>query len=303
MIKNAFSPHWNFIVNAWKQQRMPRALLLVGPGEVDILAFVAAMANMIFCRNFQEQPCNGCPECFMLREQQHPDLLWVRAHKKGLSIKIEQIRELQQDVFLGPQRGAHRVIILETVDLMNGAATNALLKILEEPPAHTVFILLAQQISTILPTITSRCQILNFAADKLYPLNFSELEHQVPANSQRADLLKRRADIFSALINLMEGKVHPCVLAAQWHEFELSDLMWFLYIVFAQMQFHIVAPQLIQLPEEVFFSQFIAYLDTKKLISQIDKIQEINRKLYRNVPLNATLVLENLLIELQSASC
>lgn len=290
----------DFIANAWKQQRLPHALLLVGPSEVEISTFVAHSAQMILCKSLQGPPCGTCTDCIMLQEEQHPDFLWIKANKKGLSIKIDQIRELQQDAYLSPQRGNYRVIIIEAMDCMNIAATNALLKILEEPPGHTIFMLLAQQISTILPTITSRCQILNFASHKLYSLDLNELAQQFPPTSSRVDLLNKREIIYSSLINLMERKIHPCVLAAQWSEFELVDMLWFLYLIFAQIQFHLVAPKLIQLPEELFFSRFITLIQTKTLILLIEKIESIIKKLYRNVPLNSTLILENLLIELQS---
>ena len=100
----------------------------------------------------------------MIERMEHPDVEWIKPEKNGGAIKIDQIRELQNTAYLTPQRARYRLIVIEAADRMNTASANALLKILEEPAQHTVFILIAQQLSTVLPTILSRCQIISFSS-------------------------------------------------------------------------------------------------------------------------------------------
>jgi DNA polymerase-3 subunit delta' len=106
------------------------------------------------------EACGECPPCRRIAMDRHPDVL--RVSPSGQQIKIGQIRDLCQSLAMKPYEARMRVAILADAHRMNPAAANALLKMLEEPPAGTVLILTAPQPADLPPTIVSRCQHLRF---------------------------------------------------------------------------------------------------------------------------------------------
>lgn len=156
---------------------LPHALLLAGPPGIGKRTFAEALAARILCENPGRFACGDCPSCRWLAGGNHPDFRLVipeadaqeeeggeTAEKKKASsqIRIEQIRELEDFVFMGSHRQGRRVILLDPAEAMNAAAANSLLKILEEPPATVYFILVSSRFRRLLPTIRSRCRTLSF---------------------------------------------------------------------------------------------------------------------------------------------
>ena len=111
-------------------------------------------------RHFSVNPCGRCRSCRRIESNNHPDI--IRLKPSGPFIKIDQIRSLCQTLALKPYEAASRVVIISDAQAMNPAAGNALLKVLEEPPAHTILILVASHPTDLLPTIVSRCQHIRF---------------------------------------------------------------------------------------------------------------------------------------------
>ncbi|MEW6670526.1 MAG: DNA polymerase III subunit delta' [Thermodesulfobacteriota bacterium] len=105
-------------------------------------------------------PCGDCPACRKILSGNHPDILTISP--SGPIIRIAQIRSLCECVSMKPYEARRRFVIISDAQAMNPEAGNALLKLLEEPPDRTFFILLAGQISDLLPTIASRCQQIHF---------------------------------------------------------------------------------------------------------------------------------------------
>ncbi|HEX5680964.1 MAG TPA: DNA polymerase III subunit delta', partial [Desulfobacterales bacterium] len=106
------------------------------------------------------EPCGECVACRKITAGAHPDIL--RVSPAGAMIKIDQVRELCQVLTMKPYEARVRVVIIADAHTLNPAAGNALLKMLEEPPARTVLILTAPQTGDLLPTIVSRCQHIRF---------------------------------------------------------------------------------------------------------------------------------------------
>lgn len=142
--------------------------------------------------------CGKCAACRKIQSDNHPDLHWLKP--KGTAIKIGQIRELAARIILKPYEANYRVIIIADAHKMNAAAANALLKLLEEPPARTLFILTAPQPGDLLPTVASRCQHIRFN-----PISRAKLQswlretHSLPENeidmiAALAEGSTRRAD-------------------------------------------------------------------------------------------------------------
>jgi len=109
---------------------------------------------------FTTQPCGSCNSCRKIESNIHPDI--IRLKPSGPVIKIDQIRTLCQTLGMKPYEAGVRVVIISEAQALNPAASNALLKVLEEPPVRTVLILIATHTSDLLPTIVSRCQPVRF---------------------------------------------------------------------------------------------------------------------------------------------
>jgi DNA polymerase-3 subunit delta' len=164
--------------------RLPHALLLVGPAGVGKTAFSEEIAALLLCESLSRDlvACGQCHACRWLDAGNHPDFRRVapdddseaepgagektieKSKKRGSStIRIDQIRELEGFVFVGSHRNGNRVVLVTEADAMNPAAANALLKILEEPPASVYFILVSTRSKSLLPTIRSRCRVIALA--------------------------------------------------------------------------------------------------------------------------------------------
>jgi DNA polymerase-3 subunit delta' len=135
-------------------------------------------------------PCGACKPCRKIESDSHPDV--IRIQPAGPFIKIDQIRSLCQTLAMRPYEAKVRVVIISNAQTMNPAAGNALLKMLEEPPAGTVLILVAPHTSDLLPTIVSRCQQIRF-----YPISrkilVSVLVREHGLNSRDAQIIATMA--------------------------------------------------------------------------------------------------------------
>lgn len=145
--------------NMVADDRVPHALLFAGPAGVGKSLAAHILAAAILCSG-EAKPCGTCSSCRLTGQRGHPDLTVLPGD--GTSLKIDQIRELQRQASLAPYHGNHRVFIIEDADRLTPPAAASLLKILEEPPAGTVFILTAVSPYVLLPTIVSRCLLLPF---------------------------------------------------------------------------------------------------------------------------------------------
>ncbi len=166
---------------AWQQlwhaaNGLPHALLLTGPEGIGKGRFALAAAARLLCESpLETGVCGQCPSCRWFLSDNHPDFRYIipaadaesdesatdGEKKKGSrQIVIDQIRELEDFVFIGGHRNGARVVVIEPAEAMNQAAQNALLKILEEPPSSVYFILVSSRWRRLLPTIRSRCRTL-----------------------------------------------------------------------------------------------------------------------------------------------
>jgi DNA polymerase III subunit delta' len=109
--------------------------------------------------------CDECLACRKIQEAIHPDVHWVRPESKTRVIKVEQMRELMQQINLKPNEAEFKVAVVVGADRLNTSAANAFLKTLEEPPPKSILILLTTDGERILETIASRCLRLSFAGD------------------------------------------------------------------------------------------------------------------------------------------
>lgn len=199
---------------ALEHQRVAHAYLFTGPDGVGKEALAVEFAKALLCKSGQERPCDACTTCSRVAHFQHPDFTFlfpsssktvaeeravldsVTAHPyrrrrpwAAPTISIDQIRELRRSAMLKPLEGRQVAIIVEA-DKMTIQATNALLKLLEEPPDTLFIILTVSQANSLLPTILSRCQEI-----RLGPLPDNEIEWALVEREgmepERARLLAR----------------------------------------------------------------------------------------------------------------
>lgn len=134
-------------------QAMTHAWIFTGPPGSGRSSAALAFAQALICPN---QGCGNCNECRSSLAGSHPDVEIIRT--EGLSIKVEEIRELLTRTAWAPSMGGWRVVVMEDADRLTESAANALLKAIEEPGTRTVWLLCAPTLHDILPTIRSRCR-------------------------------------------------------------------------------------------------------------------------------------------------
>ena len=156
---------------SFARNKTSHAYLFRGPAGVGKKSLAMSFAAYINCLSPAESDaCGCCSSCRKFISGNHPDLLSLEPH--GAAVKINQVRELKNDITFPPFEAQYRVILIPDIHstMRRKEVANSLLKILEEPPEKTVFILTGDEAGDILPTILSRCQVIPF-----YALNYDEL--------------------------------------------------------------------------------------------------------------------------------
>ena len=154
---------WQNLLQQVETDRLPHALLLTGQRGVGKLHYAHTMANYLLCLQPKSGlACNKCRSCQLNEANTHPDKRVVTSEGPGKQIKIDQVRQLSEFVATTAQQGGRKVVVLTLAEQLNTNSANALLKNLEEPTADTYFILVSQVVSSVMPTIHSRCQIASF---------------------------------------------------------------------------------------------------------------------------------------------
>jgi DNA polymerase-3 subunit delta' len=145
---------------AVKHQRLPPAYLFVGPTGVGKRTTAMALAKALNCPVLNGDACEQCAVCLRIERHVHPDIHIVEP--QGQVIKIDQVRQLREVLALQAYEGRVKVAILDDVGKLTVEAGNALLKVLEEPPVQTLFVLICQHLGNLSTTVTSRAQVLRF---------------------------------------------------------------------------------------------------------------------------------------------
>lgn len=146
--------------------RNSHAYLFLGGAGAGKRLIANTFAKALQCEG-EKSPCDSCKSCHAFNHGNHPDVIYFQPLKNGKTYTIEDVREqLLETVDLKPFQYEKKIYIIEKADTLNIQSQNALLKTLEEPPAHAVFLLLAERAEAFLPTILSRVVVM-----KIRPLS------------------------------------------------------------------------------------------------------------------------------------
>lgn len=180
--------------------REPKVPRQVASGKSPVSSLQSPISNL-------QSPCGQCRACKLIAEDRHPDVRLVEPEVSGRgkpTLKIEAIRELQQDLNLSTYEARYKVAILTQFDAATIGAANAFLKTLEEPPNKVILLLTATDADTLLPTISSRCRVVG-----LRPLPTPTIEQSLTTRWHVPD------DKAHLLAHLSDGRLGWAVQAAQ----------------------------------------------------------------------------------------
>lgn len=147
------------VKNAISREKIAHAYLFCGPRGTGKTSMAKLLAQGVNCTNMNGDVCNACDNCLEQTRGNHPDIIEIDAASNN---GVEEIRTLISKVKYTPIMGKYKVYIIDEVHMLTQGAFNALLKTLEEPPSHVIFILATTEIQKVIPTIVSRCQRFDF---------------------------------------------------------------------------------------------------------------------------------------------
>jgi len=241
--------HWTRLQARRQRDALPHAFLLCGPAGLGKRVFARQFVLGLLC----EQPvdgaaCGHCRSCLLLQAGTHPDLIGLTYgfRKDGVQrseIVVDQIRELSARLAMSSQFGGWQVATIDPADAMNAAATNALLKTLEEPAKQTMLILLADSPWRLPQTIRSRCQRIEFhlpAADAalawLKSNDVKDSPRALAAAGGNPGLalswaqngtLDQRDEVRRDLAALAAGRGQPVEVVKRWLDSDPAQRLWF----------------------------------------------------------------------------
>lgn len=315
-------PPAEMLSRSLKADRLAHAYLFLGPEGSGQAETANHFAKMVLCTapDVEARPCGDCSQCRRFESGNHPDVSVLEPD--GATIKIAQIRELQHQFSRKSYEGT-KVYILHHADKMTVEAANSLLKFLEEPTAPVVAILLAESKTKLLPTIISRCQVVQFTRRPVEQVERLLQAEGVPAGRARylAHLKQsvgaaqafaageRFADILTTVVQLSEElasrrgnplfTIQDKVIKPGWTNAELDAFLdcfawWYRDLLHVSLGMESSVAGTAQL--EKYRTQAMRYRPDQ-LTRMIDAILQAKKRLQGNA--NTQLSLEYLILQLQ----
>lgn len=167
--------------------RISHAYIICGEEDSGKKSLANAFVKTLECEEGGLEPCNSCKACIQVESGSHPDVVTV-LHSSARTIGVNEVREqLINDIEIKPYSGRYKIYIVPDAQLLTNEAQNALLKTIEEPPEYAVIILLATTVEKFLPTVISRCMVLNLRPVKDEDIKDYLMSH-FQIDSKRAEM-------------------------------------------------------------------------------------------------------------------
>lgn len=165
--------------------KISHAYILNGEKGSGKKTMASVVAKSLQCETGNPDPCGECKSCLQVESGYQPDIIWVN-HEKPNVISVDEIRsQIVNDIDVKPYSSRYKIYVVPDAQMMNPQAQNALLKTLEEPPEYAIVMLLTDNVDRFLPTILSRCIVLNFKP--VQPMDVIEyLEEQLQIDKTKA---------------------------------------------------------------------------------------------------------------------
>ena len=234
--------------NAIETGKVSHSYIFTGEPGAGKKLLAGTFAAALQCESGESEPCMTCDSCKKVIGKNHPDIITV-THEKPGSISIDEVRDqVVRDVDIKPYCSPYKIYIIPDAEMMTVQAQNALLKTLEEPPEYAVIIILTTNLETLLPTILSRCVVLNMKPVKDEQIkSFLMKEMEIPdykadvcvafarGNVGKARLLakseefdKVREEALALLRNIRDMEVHEMAAAIKKiteYQFDVNDYL------------------------------------------------------------------------------
>lgn len=304
---------------AVKSGRLCHAYLFYGQALSGKKSLARHFAKTILC-TANEKPCNVCPSCKKFAAHSHPDYEEIGGNVEKNSFHVQIVRDLKKRAYTVPNDSAFNVFLLCDVDAMTITAANALLKLLEEPPASSVFLLTCTNPSSIPSTIVSRCipfsvaisdkeQSIQALIDRGYTAAEAEQALQLSAgNAQKAQLLledetmKKNAETSIQLCQaIAERDVYAVMTSLSRLEDSKSDGLYVLDLSIVLLMDSVKcrwSPIKASYESATVCSRLSRKLTTKSLLQIIESMQQAQKKLQQNA--NIKLTFTWLCVQIQS---
>ena len=304
------APQWLHVCELRSNKRLPHALLLGGPNGVGKRRFARAVAHSLLCeQSTPANPCGQCRHCHFNLAGTHPDLKVIEPEEAGKQIKVDQIRAIMDFIAQTAQQGGHKIVIIEPAEAMNVNAANALLKSLEEPTDDTIILLVSDAAGTLLPTIKSRCQLVDFPVPQKQE-SLAWLSSMLSEKEQAEQLLRdagdrplaalalvesgamqQRREMQTQFIEMAQGKVSALKLADLWKNHDLAEVLAWLHLKVSDL----VRFQQAGLALESSW-QSLPVKDSRQLFALLDVISTLQLKVARGANPNKQLAMEDVLL-------
>ncbi len=306
---------WQQLLVCKKSGQLPHAILIKGMEGLGKYHFAECLAELLLCQKSSTKACGECSACQLLKSNNHPDLIIIRSEEQNKAIKIDQIRDVVAELSNTAQQGGYRIVIIEHAELLNIAASNSLLKTLEEPAVNVIIILTSHHPAALAATIRSRCQII-----AIKPPSFTKaqewLKQQVPdadfglalvlaenaplkaLNILQEDNLRLRQEFFQCLYALQNKKMSVIQVAEQYLVWDFRTLLLtFMRVVGDIIKIKLtVAENVVNQDQIKELIHLGAKTNLNKLFAYQAQLLGLHQNLIKNINFNQQLATENLTI-------